>query len=355
MALILTRRNVLGSVAALAAGAVLPLRSVIAADKPRIRIGQIGTSHAHANKLSVYRSSPDYDVVGIVEPDGKRWESARSQAAYRDVPRMTEHQLFNTAGLQAVMVETAVADLVPTGQRCLDAGFHIHLDKPAGGSLEPFAKLLATAEAKQRMVQMGYMLRYSPATALLKRLTKAGALGEVFEVTAVMSKVVAAGERKMLAQFPGGMMFELGCHVIDSVVGLLGKPTKITAFPQSILPEDGLRDSMLAVFEYPKATATVRSSALEVDGGIRRQFVACGTDGTLRTEPLEPPQVRLSLAKAFEEFKKGTQEVEMPKYARYVGDAADMAAVLRGEKPNDYPPGHDLLVHECVLKASGMI
>jgi len=347
----LTRRQVLGAVAA---GAVLPLRSALAADKQKIRIGQIGTSHAHATKLSVYRDSPDYDVVGIVEPDERRWESVKSQPAYRDMPRLTEEQLFNRAGLQAVMVETAVADLVPAGQRCLDAGFHIHLDKPAGGSLEPFAKLLATAETKQRMVQMGYMLRYSPATALLKRLMAAGALGDVFEVTAVMSKVVAAGERKKLAQFPGGMMFELGCHVIDSVVGLLGKPTKITAFAQSILPEDGLRDSMLAVFEYPKATATVRSSALEVDGGIRRQFVVCGTGGTLRTEPLEPPKVRLSLANAFEAFKKGTHEVEMPRYARYVGDAADMAAILRGEKANDYPPAHDLLVHECVLKASGL-
>jgi hypothetical protein len=36
---------------------------------PRIRIGQIGVGHAHANKLSVYRKSPDYEVVGIVEPN----------------------------------------------------------------------------------------------------------------------------------------------------------------------------------------------------------------------------------------------------------------------------------------------
>ncbi|MEZ6079642.1 MAG: hypothetical protein R3C56_29430 [Pirellulaceae bacterium] len=34
-----------------------------------IRVGQIGVGHAHANKLAVYRASPDYEVVGVVEPD----------------------------------------------------------------------------------------------------------------------------------------------------------------------------------------------------------------------------------------------------------------------------------------------
>lgn len=349
----LSRRDVLVSAAGLAVWSATAVRAA-SAEKPRIRVGQIGTSHAHASKISVYRASPDYEVVGIVEPDDARWERCREQPAYRGLPRLTEEQLFNTSGLQAVLVETAVGDLVPTGLRCINAGYHIHLDKPAGPALAPFAGLLEAATAKHRIVQLGYMLRFSPATILLHKLMQERALGEVFEVTAVMSKVVGAGERKGLAQFPGGMMFELGCHIIDSVVGLLGKPDRITAFPRSVIG-DGLVDNMLAVFEYPKATATVRSTALEVEGGIRRQFVVCGTGGTFRVEPLESPVVRLSLAQAHGDFKKGTQDVPMPKYSRYVGDAADMAAILRGEKPNGYPPAHDLLVHECVLKASGVL
>ena len=35
----------------------------------KIKVGQIGVGHAHASKLSVYRASADYEVVGIVEPD----------------------------------------------------------------------------------------------------------------------------------------------------------------------------------------------------------------------------------------------------------------------------------------------
>ena len=62
-------------------------------NKPRIKIGQIGVGHAHASKLSVYRASPDYEVVGIVEPDDELRRRAESQAAYRDLPNNQLEQL----------------------------------------------------------------------------------------------------------------------------------------------------------------------------------------------------------------------------------------------------------------------
>ena len=70
----------------------------------------------------------------------------------------------------------------------------------------------------------------------------------MFEVHTVMSKVVGDAERKNLAQYPGGIMFELGCHVIDLVVGVLGKPDKIHAFPRhSGKQNDGLLDNINAL------------------------------------------------------------------------------------------------------------
>src|SRR4029078_13189269 len=115
----------------------------------------------------------------------------------------------------------------------------------------------------------------------------------VFEVHTVMSKVVGDAERKNLAQFPGGIMFELGVRVIDRVIGVLGKPDRVHAFPRhSGKQNDGLADNMLAVFESPKPTATVKSSAEEVDGFARRHLVACGTSGTFHIQPLDSPAIR---------------------------------------------------------------
>ena len=51
---------------------------------------------------------------------------------------------------------------------------------------------------------------------------------------------------------------------------------------------------------------------------------------------------------------KGYQDVTFPKFERYVGDAADMAKVIRGEKAGDFSAAHDLAVQEAVLQASGV-
>ena len=220
----LSRRSFTLSLSAGAAALSLPAVHAAEPVGGKIKLGQIGVGHAHATKLGVYRKSPEYEVVGIVEPDAKLREEAKEQPAFRDLPWMTEEQLLNVKGLQVVTVETPVRDLLATAQRCIAAGKHVHLDKPAGDSLPRYRALLAAAEKQKLLVQMGYMFRYSPAVVLLRKFLTEGWLGEIFEIHTVMSKVVPPADRKELAEFRGGIMFELGCHVIDLVVGVLGKP-----------------------------------------------------------------------------------------------------------------------------------
>ena len=320
-----------------------------------IRLGQIGTGHAHAAKLSVYRSSPDYEVVGIVEPDVELRRVAEQQPVFQGLRWMTQEELLNQPGLQAVLVETQVRDSLAAAAACVAAGCHVHLDKPAGESLPVFEKLLADATAKGLLLQMGYMYRYNPGFLLLQQLMRDGLLGDVFEVHTVMSKVVGAEDRRKLAEYAGGMMFELGCHVLDQVIKVLGPPEKVHPFPRhSAANGDRLLDNMLAVLEYPKVVATVRSSGLEVDGFSRRHFTVCGTRGTLHIQPLDTPSARLSLEAPYGNWKAGTQEIALPKYTRYVDDAADMARIIREEKSTDYPPEHDLTVQRTLLQACGV-
>ncbi|MBM3980503.1 MAG: Gfo/Idh/MocA family oxidoreductase [Planctomycetes bacterium] len=319
---------------------------------PRIKIGQIGVGHAHASKLAAYRASVDYEVVGVVEPDADLRKRAEDAAPYRGLKWLTRDQLLETPGLQAVLVETRVRDLLASAEACVSAGMHVHIDKPAGESLPHLKRVFEIAAKKKLTVQMGYMYRYNPAVVLLREFLAKGWLGEVFEVHAVMSKVVPAAERKRLAEYRGGLMFELGCHVLDLVIGVLGRPKDVTAFNRhSAALDDKLLDNMLAVLSYPRATATVKSSALEVEGGDRRHLVVCGTEGTFHIQPLDNPAARVSLAQARGAYKKGTQEVTFPKYTRYVDDAADMARVIRCEKPFAFTPEHDLAVQETLLRA----
>lgn len=170
-----------------------------------------------------------------------------------------------------------------------------------------------------------------------------------------MSKVVDRADRQELALFKGGIMFEIGCHVIDLVIGVLGKPTNVAGHIQHVSKlDDNLTDNMLAVFEYPKVLATVKSTAVEVEGTARRHLVVCGTEGTLHIQPMDNPSVRVAFSMVRGDYKKGYQDIALPKYERYVADAADMARMIRGEKASDFTPEHDLAVQESLLKACRM-
>tara|TARA_R110002096_G_scaffold305388_11_gene500269 strand:- start:1128 stop:2204 length:1077 start_codon:yes stop_codon:yes gene_type:complete len=353
------RRNILKSAVAcpvaLASGAV--------AGTPRLKYLQIGVGHAHATKIDTYHDSDDWEVVGIVEEDPELLARARSDPRWNQFPFLTLEEGLNLPGLSAVGIETEIRDLLRYAQLAVDAGYHVHLDKPAGASLEEYSKLLEQADQSGLVVQMGYMYRYNPAVQLLHRMIGEGWLGGIFETHAVMSKVIAPPSRQVIDEFSGGTMFELGCHIIDLTVGVLGPPNSVTAYPRRFVEseDDSLVDNMLAVLEYPGATATIRSTGLEVEGFSRRHFAVCGTEGTCQIQPLDRPEIRLSLSRdrQFEGedriFKKGVSVLPFdPPYRRYVGDAAALASVIRGGIENPFPPAYDLAVQKTVLQASGM-
>ena len=88
---------------------------------------------------------------------------------------------------------------------------------------------LEDASRRGLTVQVGYMLRYNPAFGLCFRLVRERYLGDVFAIDTTMSKAVDAAVRRQFLPYRGGAMFEIGCHVIDAVVAILGRPSKITA------------------------------------------------------------------------------------------------------------------------------
>jgi len=331
----------------------------------RIRIAQLGIGHNHGSaKMAALRKLTDhFEVVGVAEPDPEWRRKRENDPAYKDLPWMTEEQLLNTEGLQAVAVETDVPDLIPAAQRCVDAGLHLHLDKPGSESMLPFRTLLADADRQGLVIQMGYMYRDNPAIQLCYQAVREGWLGRVFEVDTVMSRMDGMDYRKWLSQFRGGAMYIFGGHLIDLVVTMLGKPDRVVPYlRQTWHDRDSMYDNGLAVMEYPHATATVRTAVVEVEGFRRRQLVVCGDRGTFDIRPLEynganPLQtvVRLTLAEAAGPYAAGCHEFEMPTpKGRYDAQLIELAEMIRGEKPNPYPSSHELVVQQALLDASGI-
>lgn len=331
-----------------------PSTAAVGPPPERIKIGQIGIGHNHAAaKMATLRKLSDhFEVVGVVEPSPE-WRRKRGMdPVYRGLKWMTEEQLLNTRGLAAVSVETDVCDLVPTAARCIAAGMHLHLDKPGGETLPPFKKLLDEAGRQGLTVQLGYMYRNNPAIEFCLRAVRAGWLGQLFEVHAVMSRQQPLAYRQWLGQFRGGSMYIFGCHLIDLVVSMLGKPDRVTPYQRQTQPDVRVYDNGLAVLEYPRTTATLRTASLEVEGYQRRQLVVCGDEGTIDIRPLEPPRLQLALAKPRAAFQAGYQEVALPPMpGRYDDQLIEFARAVQGEIPNPYPLGHELMVQETLLAA----
>lgn len=345
----MTRRHFITTASALAA------TSAFAAE-PRLRIGQIGTTHSHAGgKMSALRSLKDlWDVVGVTESDASLHATVKESAIYGGLLLLREEELLAAPGLKAVVVETRVEAACAVALRCLQAGKHIHLDKPGGLGHAEFKAMRLEAEKRGLTVQMGYMLRYNPAFELLFKAVREGWLGEITEIDAAMGKLADAATRKDIGSLPGGGMFELGCHVMDIIVTLLGKPESVQPF-STPNGSDGVKDNQMAVLQYPKATAVVRCNHTDPFGGPRRRFNVTGTEGTLEIVPLETGKVNLSLKQPRGAYKKGSQsfQMEVPK-GRYDREFVDLAKIVRGEKSLAWNAEHDITLHETVLKAAGV-
>ena len=323
----------------------------------KIKVGQIGIGHNHGEaKMATFRKLPDlYEVVGVAEPDPEWRERRGALAAYEGLKWTTEEELLSMEDVSVIAVETDVCDLVPTAMRCIDAGKHLHLDKPGGETLEPFKEMMEEAWRKGLTVQMGYMFRNNPAIQFCFDAVREGWLGRVFEIDAVMSRMDGADYRKWLSQFQGGAMYIFGCHLIDLIVTMMGKPQRVVPFQKRTWTHmDQLVDNGLAVLEYPNATATVRTAVVEVDGFKRRQLVVCGDEGTIELKPMEPPVLRMTLSKDRGKFKAGCQEVELPAMpGRYDDQLIELAKIVRGEMENPYSLEHELTVQQATLAAAG--
>ncbi len=231
--------------------------SAALAQAPKIKAGQIGTRHAHASgKVGTMRKFTDlYDVIGVVEPDLDRRKELENTSAYKGVKWMTEEELLNTSGLQLVCVETAVKDLLDAAERCIDAGLHIHLDKPAGEDFKQFTRIVNKAKKQELIIQMGYMFRYNPGFRVLFKAASEGWLGNIHEAHGVISKTVGQSTRNTLAEYKGGTMFELGCHLIDSLTVFMGAPDKVTPYVRHTYPDrDNLADNIIGILQLPSAS-----------------------------------------------------------------------------------------------------
>lgn len=321
-----------------------------------IRIGQIGIGHNHgAAKMESVRKFPRvFDVVGYA-PENDEWKRERgSLPAYEGLPCMSIDELL--AKCDAVMVECEVPQLTSMAQRCVDAGKHIHLDKPASGTLDEYGRMLDSAKEKGLTVQLAYMYRYNPAVQKCLKWKEDGRFGDITMVKAEMSTFHDEEYKRWMSGFRGGMMYILGAHMLDLAMLFLGEPERVTSFfSHSGLDGIDYPDNTLAVLEYPHAIGRVFASAVERNGWGNRQLVVSGTKGKAHIMPLEK-STRLFWSDA--EVSPNTYQdmkIEVPVpdpswYGRYDAMMLDFHDCVIGKKENPFTYEHEYAVQKALLE-----
>lgn len=322
----------------------------------KIKIGQIGIGHNHAEaKMLSVRKFPDlFEVVGYAETNEDWIKTRGGNVGYQGLIKYEVDELINKC--DAILVETDVWDLTKIAQKCVLAGKHIHMDKPASENLEEFRAMLDIAESKNLVVQLGYMYRYNPAIQKSINLVKSGDLGEIYSINAEMSTCHSAQYRKWLTNFKGGIMYILGCHLIDIIVYLLGEPKTISAFLKKT-NQDGIEveDNNFVILEYDKTIARIYVSSVEVNGFGRRQFVISGSEGTIDIKPIESPCVfNYSDKKNIDNIYTDNKVTEILKddlaYGRYDNMMKDFYEYVVGNKENPYTYEHEYKVQKVLMQ-----
>lgn len=328
-------------------------------ENTKIKIGQIGIGHNHGEtKMLAVRKFPElFEVIGFSE-ENEEWIKKRGNLnAYEGLKRYSAYELIEKC--DALLVETDVWDLTEVAQKCIDAGKHIHMDKPASGTLEEYKHLLDTAKAKNLIIQLGYMYRYNPAVKKCFELINDGSLGKIYSINAEMSTFHSPEYRKWLTNFGGGIMYILGSHLVDLVVYMLGKPTKVHSFLKHTgLDGVDVADNNLAVLEYDKALARVFVSSVEVNGFGRRQLVVAGSKGTVNICPLERPVTMSYSDTKIADATYEDRKVILPfddntVSGRYDEMIKDFYEYIIGKKQNPFTYEHEYQVQEVLSKIVG--
>ncbi|MBM3783486.1 MAG: Gfo/Idh/MocA family oxidoreductase [Acidobacteria bacterium] len=322
----------------------------------RVRAAVLGTGHSHTyGKYKAMLDNPDFDVAGIAEPDAALLAAAKQDARYANAKWMTEEQLLKDPAIELVVVQCAAWEAIPQGRKVIAAGKHLHLEKPPGNDYKAFKALIDDARKKNLKVQTGYLWRFHQGVSDALAAAKNGWLGEVFMVRATMNSDRDQKQRDVEAKFKGGGLFELSGHTIDRVVELLGRPKAVRSWLRhDTSVNDKLADNNLAVLEYDKALALIMQSAKMSGSGDHRSLELIGTDGTIMVyAEANPPTMRVHMRKAQGPYKAGWQDIKLPPQPRFVEDFKELARAILDNRPLKHSYGHELLLQETLLRASG--
>jgi predicted dehydrogenase len=227
-----------------------------------------------------------------------RQESAQSLAqeygveqVFTDLDRALER-----SSADAVYVATPVYLHVPHAVRALQAGYHVLVEKPLGLSADDCKPALIAARQSSKVAGCSYYRRLFPAYQHAQRMIEDAEFGQVVLVR--MTYLAWFDPRTddpkhwrvVRARSGGGPLSDMGTHMFDVLIGLLGMPASVTAQCENLVHQWDVEDCAGLMMRLQNG-AQVLASFHWNSRTWRHEFEIVGTKAKVYWHPYDSGQV----------------------------------------------------------------
>lgn len=235
------------------------------------RVGIIGSGRIARRFVPESRVVNGIEVVSVLNPDLAEAEAFQQQfglkSAHSDVDKFLQE-------VDAVYVASPHLTHYDYCRRSLEAGKHVLCEIPFVLSGAEAKELYELAESKGLVMLEASKTAHCPGFMHLVTLVKSGVIGDVVDVKASLSKMVAAPTRELDATQAGGCMTEHAPLTLMALIKLLGRNFADAYFHSRM--ENGVDVFTKGVINFPHATASI---TLGIGVKTEGNLVVSGTKG----------------------------------------------------------------------------
>ncbi|WP_395394415.1 oxidoreductase [Novosphingobium sp. BL-8A] len=260
-------------------------------DQPGIvRVGLVGYGYAGATfHAPLISAVPGLSLDAVATSRSKPIRERFPQATVFDDP----DALLRDPDIDLVVIATPNHTHFPLAAAALRASKHVVVDKPFTLDLAEARALLALAKESARNLTVFHNRRWDSDFATVRKAIDDGLVGDPAHLEIHFDRFrPQVRDRWRENAGPGaGVWFDLGPHLTDHALLLMGLPDRVTA--SLALQREGARSDDWAhvVLEFGGKRAILHASML-VSGGVPR-FIVHGTSGSAVKQGIDAQESQL--------------------------------------------------------------
>jgi len=196
----------------------------------KLRVGVVGCGAVVTlHHLPAFARARHVELVALADRD-LAW--ARTVAQKVGVQECYDDYAKLVGRVDAVLLATPNTSHVAIGSRLLEAGLHVLCEKPMATTCADVDAMFAAAERGGARLMAAQSTRFNANVTMLKQLLAAGWLGQLETITASLGSAYDVAERRTefrrdAGLAGGGVLMDLGIHLIDTAVWLAGRPSAV--------------------------------------------------------------------------------------------------------------------------------